>query len=53
MNLMHLFTTLNYILSMTVELEEIFGMTTQCHDELILLREKIYKELYNKDNNED
>jgi len=35
---------LNYVLSMSGELEEL-GMAKECHTQLCLLRDKIYKEM--------
>ena len=41
---MNYLSALNYVLSMSGELEEL-GMTKECHTQLCLLRDKIYKEM--------
>ena len=41
---MNYLDALNYVLSMSGELEEL-GMTKECHTQLCLLRDKIYKEM--------
>lgn len=44
---MNYLDALNYVLSMSGELEEL-GMTKECHTQLCLLRDKIYKEMQQK-----